>query len=107
MPEGTITTHRANRPDRDDWRGFGIIAPDDGGPELFFTSDSVAGTRASLRRQFRAWWLREADRGEPFDRLQRGQRVSFVIGADARRAGRACAERVRPIEVRAGTREGG
>lgn len=97
MPQGTITTHRANRPERDDRRGFGIIAPDDGGPGLFFSSDSAEGSWGAMRRLFRAFRRPEAGQGRPFDRLHRGQRVTFAIGADARQAGRACAVNVRPI----------
>lgn len=101
MPEGTIVTHRANR---DDGRGFGLIAPDAGGPEIFFSSDSAEGTMHALRRLLRIFRHPDAADGKPFDRLHRGQRVTFVIGENARQAGRACAEQVRPIEEHAGNR---
>ncbi len=95
MPAGTITTHRANR---DDGRGFGIIAPDDGGPELFFFSDSAEKPLHTFRRLLRALRPADAESGKPFDRLTRGQRVTFVVGENARQAGRTCAEQVRPVE---------
>ena len=94
MPAGTITTHRANR---DDGRGFGLIAPDDGGPELFFSGASTEGTPRAFRRLLDALRYPATTGGKPFDRLQRGQRVTFVIAQDALQAGRACAEHVRPI----------
>ena len=96
MPEGTITTHR---PNRDDGRGFGIIAPDDSGPDLFFSSASAEGAMQALRRWLRAVRHPGTPGHRPFDALRRGQRVTFVLGENARQAGRICAERVRPVEA--------
>ena len=59
MATGTITTNRAER-------GFGFLAPDEGGGrgDLFFHHTALA------------------EGG--FDRLQEGQRVSYEEGADPR-----------------------
>ena len=94
MHQGTITTLR---PNRDDGRGFGVIAPDDGGPELFFTSASAEGALDAFRRKLRNFRHLGPAACKPFDELRRGQRVTFAIGEDARRAGRLCATHVRPI----------
>ncbi len=68
MTQGTIKTIR-------DDKGFGFIAPDDGGQDLFFHSSSVEG-------------------GATFDSLRQGQRVEYTAGTDPRNPGRARAERV-------------
>lgn len=61
-----------------DDRGFGFIAPDDGSQDLFFHASVVEG--------------------RAFDQLREGQRVEFETGTDPRNAGRARADRVRPLE---------
>jgi hypothetical protein len=62
VPTGMITIHRGNR---DDGRGFGIIAPDDGGADLFFSSDSAEGTLHAFRRLLRAFRQPDANGGKP------------------------------------------
>ena len=94
MPAGIITTYR---PNRDDGRGFGVIAPDDGGPELFFTSNSAEGSLDAFWRMLRNFRRPNPADCKPFDRLHRGQRVTFAVGEDALQAGRPCATQVRPI----------
>jgi cold shock CspA family protein len=94
MHEGTITTYR---PNRDDGRGFGLITPDAGGPDLFFSSASAEGTMQALRRRLRAFLYHGTPGHKPFDALRQGQRVTFVLGENARQAGRVCAEQVRPL----------
>lgn len=96
MHKGTITTYR---PNRDDGRGFGLITPDAGGPDLFFSSASTEGTMQALRRRLRAFRYPDRPNHKPFDTLRLGQRVTFVLGENARQAGRDCAEQVRPIEA--------
>lgn len=94
MPDGTI---RTIRPDRDDGRGFGLIAPDSGGPDLLFTSGSAEGAWSGLRRAVHN--LRHPDdrRGSPFGHLHVGQRVAFAVGVEGEQAGRPSAGRVRPL----------
>jgi cold shock CspA family protein len=96
MHTGTITTYR---PNRDDGRGFGLIAPDAGGPDLFFSGAGAEGALQALRRRLRAFRHPGTPGHTPFDALRRGQRVAFVRGEDARQAGRVCAEQVRPVEA--------
>jgi cold shock CspA family protein len=96
MPKGTIITYR---PNRDDGRGFGLITPDAGGPDLFFSSTSAEGAMQALRRRLRAFRHPGTPGQKPFDALRRGQRVTFVLGENAHQAGRVCAERVRPVET--------
>jgi cold shock CspA family protein len=96
MHKGTIITYR---PNRDDGRGFGLITPDAGGPDLFFSSASAEGTMQALLRRLRAFRYPGTPSHTPFDALHRGQRVTFVRGENARQAGRDCAEQVRPIEA--------
>ena len=93
MPEGTIVTIR---PDRDDDCGFGLIAPDEGGPNLMFVSRSAEGTLQRLGRVLHNLRSPAIRRGTPFAQLHVGQRVTFLVGADGPQAGRACAEHVRP-----------
>ncbi len=68
MAEGTI---------RDD-RGFGFIAPSDGGQDLFFHASVVQGV--------------------PFDQLRQGQRVEYEEGPDERDPRRMRATAVRPLD---------
>ena len=93
MAHGTIISIR---PNRDDGRGFGFIAPDGGGPDLFFTSGQAAGAGQALGRALHNLRHPTARRGPPFDRLRVGQRVAFVASPAPRDPRRAGAERVRP-----------
>ena len=60
-------------------RGFGFIAPDDGGRDLFFHSSAVEGAA--------------------FEDLRPGQAVEFEPGEDPRNPGRQRADRVRAVEA--------
>jgi cold shock CspA family protein len=68
MTRGAIKTIR-------DDKGFGSIAPDDGGQEPFFHGGVVEG-------------------GVTFDSLCQGQRVEYTAATDPRNPGRTRAERV-------------
>lgn len=70
MPQGTIKTLREDK-------GFGFIAPDTGGQDVFFHSSAVEGTR--------------------FDELRQGERVEYTAGVDPRNPSRTRAEDVRVI----------
>ena len=71
MAQGTIKTIR-------DDKGFGFIAPDEGGSDIFFHSSSVEDAR--------------------FDELREGQRVEFTPGQDPRNPTRSRAQDVRPLD---------
>lgn len=70
MATGTIQTIRIEK-------GFGFIAPDEGGGDLFFHHAVVEGRR--------------------IEELQRGDRVEFEAGPDPRDPTRQRATHVRPI----------
>jgi CspA family cold shock protein len=69
MTQGTIKSLRNDR-------GFGFIAPDDGGEDIFFHSTSVVGGG--------------------YDQLREGQRIEYEAGADPRNPQRSRAANVRP-----------
>jgi CspA family cold shock protein len=71
MAEGTIKTIR-------DDKGFGFIAPEDGGKDIFFHASVVQDTT--------------------FDQLREGDRVSYGAGPDQRDLGRIRAEYVRLLD---------
>ncbi len=73
MPEGTIKTIREDR-------GFGFVAPSDGGSreDLFFHASAVENAT--------------------FELLQVGQAVSFDVEPDPRNPSRSRAVRVRVLE---------
>jgi CspA family cold shock protein len=71
MAQGTIKSLRTDR-------GFGFIAPDSGGQDIFFHSSAVEHPT--------------------FDELREGQRVEYEAGADPRNPSRARAEHVRLSE---------
>lgn len=93
MEHGTIVNIRPNR--GDDY-GFGTINPDAGGPGLIFYSRNSERVMTAFGRHLHNVRHAAARREKPFDLLFVGQRVRFVVGADPRRTGRACAERVQP-----------
>ncbi len=93
MAHGTISSIR---PNGGDGRGFGFIAPDGGGPALFFTSGSAGGAWQALGRALHTLRHPAARRERPFDRLRVGQRVTFTLGDDARMPRRPGAAHVRP-----------
>ncbi len=95
MTHGTITSLR---PDRGDGHGFGVIAPDGGGPELSFASEGTESALQSFGRVLHNLRRPAVRRHRPFDRLRVGQRVTFAIGLDPFRSGRAGAEQVRAQE---------
>ena len=70
MSQGTIKTIR-------DDKGFGFIAPDDGGQDIFFHSSAVEDAT--------------------FDELREGQHVEYTPGPDPRNPSRTRAQQVRPI----------
>ena len=90
---GTIASIR---PNRGDGRGFGAIAPDGGGPDLFFDNGSVEGPARALGRALRRLWRSKPGLERPFDRLWVGQRVTFAIGVDPRQPHRPRAEQLCP-----------
>ncbi len=90
---GTIASIR---PNRGDGRGFGAIAPDGGGPDLFFDNGSVEGSARALGHALRRVWHTRPGPERPFDRLRVGQRVTFAIGVDPRQPHRRRAEHLRP-----------
>jgi cold shock CspA family protein len=92
MATGTITSIR---PDRGDGHGFGVITPDGGGPDLSFASEGTEGAGQSLRRVLHNLRRPAIVRRKPFDQLRVGQRVTFRMGVDPFRTGRAGAEQVR------------
>ena len=57
--------------------GFGLITPDDDGPDLAFHATAVVGTR--------------------FEKLHQGQRVEYDLGTDPRTPERTRAVDVRPV----------
>ena len=93
MPQGTILSLR---PNRDDGYGFGTITPDEAGPDLVFYSRGAEGAIQVLGRLLHNLRHTATRRERPFDLLRVGQRVTFVVGDDPRRNGRARAERVWP-----------
>ena len=72
MAQGTIKSLRSDR-------GFGFIAPDSGGPDLFFHSSAVEHPT--------------------FDELREGQRVEYQSGPDPRNPSRSRAEHVRVTQL--------
>jgi cold shock protein len=72
MAQGTIKSLRNDR-------GFGFIAPDGGGPDLFFHSSAVEHPT--------------------FDELREGQRVEYQSGPDPRNPSRSRAEQVRATQT--------
>ena len=70
MAQGTIKSLR-------DRQGFGFIAPDGGGPDLFFHQTAVEG--------------------DGFRSLREGQRVAYEAGPDPRDPRRNRATRVHPV----------
>ena len=72
MAHGTIKSLRNDR-------GFGFIAPDGGGNDLFFHSSAVEDPT--------------------FDELREGQRVEYQSGQDPRNPSRSRAEHVRVTEM--------
>lgn len=93
MFQGTILSIR---PNRDDGYGFGTITPDVAGPDLVFYSRSAERAIEAFGRLLHNLRHPAARKVPPFDLLRVGQRVTFMVGDDPRRNGRACAERVRP-----------
>lgn len=71
LAQGTIKTIR-------DDKGFGFIAPDGGGQDLFFHRSAVEDVT--------------------FEELREGQRVEFTQGTDPRDPSRSRAESVRSVE---------
>ncbi|CAA9577570.1 MAG: hypothetical protein AVDCRST_MAG88-2966 [uncultured Thermomicrobiales bacterium] len=93
MAHGTITSIRPNRVDG---RGFGFIAPDSGGPLLFFPSRNAEGARQALGRALHNLRHPATRREKPFDQLRVGQRVEFTMDDDYHTPRRLGAEQVRP-----------
>ncbi len=71
MAQGTIQRIQSDR-------GFGFIAPDDGGPDLFFHHMALVG--------------------RSIEELREGQRVEYEAGTDPRNPSRSRAVNVRPVE---------
>jgi cold shock CspA family protein len=92
MAHGTITSIR---PNRGDGRGFGFIAPDGGGPLLFFPSGNAEGAREALGRALHNLRHPATRREKPFDQLRVGQRVEFTMDDDSHTPRRLGAELVR------------
>lgn len=100
MATGTVTLLR---PNRDDGRGFGVIAPDSGGGQIAFDNRSLEGTLERLARARRGRAGPGRGPGRPLDRLTVGQRVRFRLGEHPGQPHRPYAARVRPLDVEAGT----
>ena len=95
MTMGTITHLR---PNRDDGRGFGLIAPDGGGIEVWFANRSMEGSLRRIVRSLRGLFRPDAEKERPFDRLRAGQRVRFESGEQPTQPHRAYAARVYPVD---------
>lgn len=99
MERGTIVQIR---PNRDDGRGFGTIAPDGGGDKIAFDNRSTEGALRHLAHALRGLFPGGDRRERPFDRLRVGERVGFRRGEHPSQPHRAYAERVCPEVPRAG-----
>lgn len=104
MTKGTITQLR---PNRDDGRGFGLIAPDGGGGAVWFDNRSMDGSLRRVVRSLRGLFRPDAKNEHPFDRLRVGQRVRFQAGEHPTQPHRAYAARVYPIDSEMGAAAGG
>ena len=99
MTTGTISHLR---PNRDDGRGFGTIAPDGGGVDIWFDNRSMEGSPRRGARSLRGLFRPDAERGHPFDRLRVGQRVRFQAGEHPTQPHRAYATRLHPVASEGG-----
>lgn len=104
MTQGTITHLR---PNRNDARGFGLIAPDGGGADVWFDNRGMEGSLRRVLRSLRGPFRPDAEKERPFDRLRAGQRVRFESREHPTQPHRVYAARVYLVEAEEGAAVGG